>query len=136
MTPKSIPVPVLKGSRLASVSQLTQHHHIHSTSKPHPRDIPRIKKSETPPPSHDHFPIEHIHLDQNTHLKHAVSSQGGDIGRDLGKGNAAPEPKLPSQIFESEEVKKRTGHELNLGGTESIYPVEKQKRNGIASEKV
>ena len=54
-------------------------------------------KGRAPPASRT--PIEHTHLDQNPHLKHATTSKGGDEGRDKGKGNAAPNPELPSQVL-------------------------------------
>lgn len=50
-------------------------------------------------------PEERTNLDQNPHLKHAVSSEGGNAGRDTGKGNAAPNPELPSKKLEKSKGK-------------------------------
>jgi len=50
-------------------------------------------------------PQERTNLDQNPHLKHAVSSAGGNTGRDMGKGNAAPNPELPSKKLEKSKGK-------------------------------
>lgn len=60
-------------------------------------------KGRAPPASRT--PIEHTHLDQNPHLKHATTSKEGDEGRDKGKGNAAPNPELPSQVLTKKQSK-------------------------------
>ncbi|KAL5487470.1 hypothetical protein ACEPAI_5578 [Sanghuangporus weigelae] len=56
-------------------------------------------KGQAPNAARD--PEEDTVLEQNPHLKHAKSSQVGQEGRDMGKGNAAPEPELPSHKFDS-----------------------------------
>ncbi|KAH8108627.1 hypothetical protein DFH11DRAFT_1548951 [Phellopilus nigrolimitatus] len=65
-----------------------------------PRPFMPPDKTQGTAPAAARDPREYTHGEQNAHLKHAASSQGGETGRDRGAGNAAPEPALPSRTLE------------------------------------
>ncbi|EJD01746.1 uncharacterized protein FOMMEDRAFT_22095 [Fomitiporia mediterranea MF3/22] len=95
-------LPSLHRSHLYPYPQSRALAALHATAVAYRAEKP---KGQAPPASRD--PKEDTLLDQNPHLKHAVTSQGGLEGRDVGKGNADPErPALPSHKVSGKKVKK------------------------------
>ncbi|THH10118.1 hypothetical protein EW145_g1550 [Phellinidium pouzarii] len=79
-------------------------------------------KGTAPPASRD--AKEHTLLDQNPHLKHAVSSTGGNTGRDSGHGNTACEPELPSKKREmagKQAAGAKEGEKTTKGGKRGLH---------------
>ncbi|KAH8106409.1 hypothetical protein DFH11DRAFT_1237283 [Phellopilus nigrolimitatus] len=88
--------------RKSSTARLSLARAFHTS--PHPL-MPPDKTRGTAPAAARH-PREYTHGEQNAHLKHAASPQGGEAGRDRGAGNAAPEPELPSRTLAERAEKK------------------------------
>ncbi|KLO14946.1 hypothetical protein SCHPADRAFT_871796 [Schizopora paradoxa] len=68
-------------------------------------------------PTSSKRPKEHTHLEQNLHLKHAASGEGGNKGRDKAPthSNAAEDPKLPSHKFDGGKAKKSSSQHGKRG---------------------
>ncbi|KAL5527973.1 hypothetical protein ACEPAG_6774 [Sanghuangporus baumii] len=103
---------------------------------------PRVllaKRTKGQAPNSARDPEEDTLLEQNPHLKHATSSQGGQEGRDVGKGNALCE--LPSHKFDSpsgqtpsSEAKGSRGNAKRKFHTSALLRDEADKGSGADTE--